>query len=268
MRPYAACLDKDLVNMFEKVLLSHVTHWRMIVPISSLQLGARLNILIVEDINALAGNIIDYLELMGHDTDYASNGKQCLNLIQANQFDAIVLDVMMPGIDGYETCRRLRNEYQCQTPVIFLTAKTELEHKLAGFEAGGDDYLTKPFEIEELMCRLLALTLRGMRKDIENVRYEELQLDKVSSSLQTNNHSIHLNNIQYKIMHSLICHAPKTVPRQALAEDIWGNEPPENDVLRTHIYQLRKLIAATIPQLSIDTEHGRGYRLSYKADDL
>ena len=245
-----------------------IARWRLIAPISALSLGASLNILIVEDNNSLAGNIIDYLVLMGHETDYASNGKQCLNLIQKNQFDAIVLDVMMPGIDGYETCRRLREEYQCQTPVIFLTAKTELEHKLAGFEAGGDDYLTKPFEIEELMCRLLALTLRGMRKDIDNVSYAELQLDKVSSSLLANGHSTHLNNIQYKIMHSLMCRAPKTVNRQTLAQDIWGNEPPENDVLRTHVYQLRKLIASAVPQLSIDTEHGRGYRLTYKADDL
>lgn len=227
-----------------------------------------MNILIVEDNNSLAGNIIDYLELMGHETDYASNGKQCLRLIQDNQFDAIVLDVMMPGIDGYETCRRLRDKYQCQTPVIFLTAKTELEHKLAGFEAGGDDYLTKPFDIEELMCRLLALTLRGMRKDIDNISYGELQLDKVSSCLLANDQHIHLNNIQYKIMHCLMCRAPKTVNKQTLAEDIWGNEPPENDVLRTHVYQLRKLTVSTVPQLSIDTEHGRGYRLTYKANDL
>jgi len=220
-----------------------------------------LNILIVEDNKSLAGNIIDCLELKGHSVDYAANGKQCLSLLEDGSFDVIVLDVMMPGLSGYETCQTLRFEMKCQTPVIFLTAKTELEHKLAGFEAGGDDYLTKPFEIEELLCRLEALALRGKRQDIGPLSYGPFQLDANNGELQIQQRTVRLNRVQRKIMQSLLQAAPDTVGRQRLEELIWGDELPSSDTLKTHIYQLRKLIGQGIQGTGIETVHGSGYRL-------
>ncbi|MCG8428630.1 MAG: response regulator transcription factor [Chromatiales bacterium] len=220
-----------------------------------------MNILIVEDNKTLAGNIIDCLELKGHEVDYAASGKQCLSLLETTSFDVIVLDVMMPGMNGYETCRTLRYQHRCQTPVIFLTAKTELEHKLAGFDAGGDDYLTKPFEIEELLCRIEVLALRGKRQDVGLLQYGSFSLDTANGDLSINDHKIRLNNVQYKIMRELIQKAPDTVSRQRLEEYIWGDELPQSDTLKTHIYQLRKLISTVLPDSGIETMHSRGYRI-------
>lgn len=225
-----------------------------------------MNILIVEDNASLAGNMIDYLELLEHNVDYAGSGKQCLNLIQEHFFDVIVLDVMMPGMNGYATCRALREQLQCQTPVIFLTAKTELEHKLAGFDAGGDDYLTKPFEVDELMCRIKALALRGKRQDIGSISFGDLTLNTANSLLIVKNSKIRLNNIQYKIIHTLLRNAPETVNKHRLVDIIWGEQQPEKDVLKTHIYQLRKLIGKTYANAAIETDHGRGYRISLKGE--
>lgn len=221
-----------------------------------------MNILLVEDNKALAGNIIDYLGLLGHQLDYASHGKQALSLANEQVFDVIVLDVMMPGIDGFETCRLLRQQHQCQTPILLLTARTELEHKLQGFAAGGDDYLTKPFDMKELICRLNALNIRGPRKDIGDLQVGDLSLANNHNQLSVKGEPLHLNNIQYKIMQILMQAAPATVNRQTLEQKIWGTEPPLNDVLKTHIYQLRKILAHKSPAV-IETDHGRGYRLKH-----
>ena len=220
-----------------------------------------MKILIVEDNASLAGNLVDYCELLGHQVDYAGSGKQCLSLLEQDQFDVIVLDVMLPGIDGYETCRRLRAELLCPTPVIFLTAKVELAHKLEGFRAGGDDYLTKPFDIEELFCRIEALAIRGSRRDLGKLQFGELCLDTEQGCLTRQDRTIRLNKVQAKILQYLISQAPAVVSRRQLESEIWGEELPDSDVLKTHIYQLRRMIDKPFDHPCLETVHGRGYRL-------
>ena len=224
-----------------------------------------MKVLLVEDDENMGELIKDALEENNFDVKLCRDGKEGLSAYIKGSYNIILLDVMMPNMDGFTLAERIK-KLNPDVPFMFITAKAEAEDRIKGFEIGADDYLTKPLEIEELMCRISALTLRGQRKDINNVSYGALQLDKANSCLTANDTSLNLNNLQYNLMNSLMCRAPKTVNRQTLAEDIWGNEPPENDVLRTHIYQLRKLIASTIPQLTIDTEHGRGYRLSYTTE--
>jgi len=220
-----------------------------------------MRVLLVEDNRSLAGNIYDYLELQGHQVDYVDTGARCLKLLEKDSYDVIVLDVMMPGMDGYETCLQLRQNLFCQTPVIFLTAKSELESKLKGFDVGGDDYLTKPFELEELMCRLMALAKRGNRNDIGQLKFRDLLLDTRTWEAKRSGHRLKVNNVQFRILQCLYIHAPDIVSRGDLEYEIWGDERPDSDVLRTHIYQLRRVVDKPFDEHYIETVRGKGFRL-------
>lgn len=221
-----------------------------------------MRVLLVEDNCSLAGNIYDYLELQGHQVDFVDTGARCLKLLEKGNYDVIVLDVMMPGMDGYETCVKLRQTLFCQTPVIFLTAKSKLEHKLKGFDVGGDDYLTKPFELEELMCRMMALAKRGNRKDIGQLKFRDLMLDTRTWEVTRSGHRLEVNNVQFRILQCLYTHAPDIVSRDDLEYEIWGEERPDSDVLRTHIYQLRRLVDKPFDEPYIETVRGKGFRLT------
>jgi DNA-binding response OmpR family regulator len=223
-------------------------------------------VLLVEDNLELAGNICDYLELNGLITDHARTGKQSFSLVERGSYDVIIMDVMMPGLDGFETCRQLRQRCHCQTPTIFLTARTDLEDKIKGFEVGADDYLTKPFAMTELYCRLLALYSRGKRKDVGTLTFLELELDTQAGTVTRSGRVLSLNKIQYQILLSLIKHSPAIVSRNDLEYKIWGDDIPESDVLRSHIYQLRKIIDRPFSQSYIQTVHGKGIKLSTSAD--
>lgn len=220
-----------------------------------------MRVLLVEDNQFLAGNIGDFMSLQEISVDYAQNGKQCLGLVKENEYDVIVLDVMMPGADGFETCRALREEVLCQTPIIFLTAKVELEHKLEGFEAGGDDYLTKPFEMEELLMRLKALTSRGSRADIGVLQFGDIRLDMNTGSVTRAGDAVKVNQVQFSVLKVLLQQAPNIVSRQQLEYEIWGEDTPDSDVLRTHIYRLRNLLDKPYEHAYLETVHGKGFRL-------
>ncbi|MGB1239036.1 MAG: response regulator transcription factor [Pseudomonadales bacterium] len=221
-----------------------------------------MNILVVDDNRTLAGNIIDCLELAGHCVDYAACAKQCLGLVQTQSFDVIVLDVMMPGMDGFDACRILREELNSQVPVLFLTAKVELQEKVQGFSAGGDDYLTKPFAMEELICRVEALALRGKRLDLGDLSYACFSLNNARAELRVDGQSVSINNVQYQIMRMLLQQAPAVVSRGKLEAHLWADNPPQSDSLKTHIYQLRQRIKGVLGTPGIETIHGRGYRIT------
>ena len=221
-----------------------------------------MRILLVEDNLELAGNICDYLELKGVVADHASTGKQSFHLVEHSSYDVIIMDVMMPGLDGFETCEQLRQRCQCQVPTIFLTARADLEDKIKGFESGGDDYLTKPFDMAELYCRLSALNSRGKRKDIGKLKFLDLELETQTGSVTRAGKSLSLNKIQYQILLTLIKHSPAIVTRNDLEYEIWGDDLPDSDILRSHIYQLRKVIDKPFAQSYIQTVHGKGIKLS------
>ncbi len=222
----------------------------------------RLRVLLVEDNLELAGNICDFLELQQIVTDHARTGKQSLSLIEQSNYDVIIMDVMMPGMDGFETCRLLRDRSLCQTPTIFLTARTNLDDKLKGFQSGGDDYLTKPFEMAELHCRLLALCSRGNRKDIGMLYFHDLEVNVQTGIATREGKVLNINKIQYQILLTLLKHAPALVSRSDLEYEIWGDDLPDNDILRSHLYQLRQIIDKPFSQAYIQTVHAKGIKLS------
>lgn len=223
-----------------------------------------MRVLLIEDNQFLAGNIGDYLALKGVDVDFASNGKQGLALVKDNQYDVISIDVMMPGKDGFEVCDELRQALHIQTPVIFLTAKIELEEKMKGFEVGGDDYLTKPFELDELYCRLMALSSRGQRKDIGKLVYGEIEMDVSAQTVQRQGRDIKVNHVQFQLLRCLVQNAPNIVSRQDLEYALWSDNLPDSDVLRTHIYRLRTLLDKPFTFPYLETVHGQGFQLSEK----
>lgn len=221
-----------------------------------------MKLLIVEDNRDIAENIADYFEPRGHTLDFAYDGQQGLHLALQDDFDVIVLDVMMPRMDGISMCRHLR-EAKKFTPVIMLTARDQLDDKLLGFDAGADDYLVKPFSVRELEARLLALLKRQRHNDQQAAFVVgDLAYDPQTLESRRAGQVLDLNPIQRKLLQFLLQESPKVVPRERLEELIWGDAPPDKDILRTHIYSLRNIIDKPFDTKLLHTVHGVGYRLS------
>ncbi len=219
-----------------------------------------MRILIIEDNPDIAANLGDYLEDNGHTVDFAGDGVTGLHLAVVNDFDAIVLDLALPGMDGLEVARKLREDAGKDTPILMLTARDRLEDKIAGFEKGADDYLVKPFELQEVEVRLDALSRRGRR------RRRELQVGDLSYNLDTlvvtrAGTEIELNPIGLKLLRCLMNASPNVVSRAELETEVWGEEMPDSDSLRVHIHSLRSVLDKPFGSQMIQTRHGIGYRL-------
>ena len=219
-----------------------------------------MRILIVEDNRDIAGNIADWLEPLGHELDFAADGLTGLHLAVARRFDAIVLDLNLPGIDGITLCRRLRSEANDTTPVLMLTARDQLDDKLEGFRAGSDDYLVKPFSVKELEARLVALVNRTRGKS-RILRVRDLEFDPDTLEARRSGRQLELNPIQRKLLQQLLLNSHRVVTREELEHHIWGDALPERDILRTHIYGLRNAIDKGFEPKLLHTVHGTGYRL-------
>ena len=220
-----------------------------------------MRILVIEDNSDIAANIGDYLEDKGHVVDFAGDGVTGLHLAVVHEFDAIVLDLTLPGMDGLELCRKLRQEARRQTPVLMLTARDALDQKLTGFDSGADDYMVKPFALQELEARLQVLARRG-----KGVQSRVLQLADLNYNLDTlvvtrGGKSIQLNPIGLKLLQHLMESSPSVVTRQDLETRVWGEELPDSDSLRVHIHGLRAAIDKPFDKPLIQTRHGIGYRM-------
>jgi DNA-binding response OmpR family regulator len=220
-----------------------------------------MHILIIEDNPDIAANIGDYLEEHGHTVDFAGDGVTGLHLAVVNDFDAIVLDLALPGMDGLEVCRKLRNEAGKDTPILMLTARDRLEDKLAGFETGADDYLVKPFALQEVAVRLDALFRRGRRRNVRELNVGDLKYNLDTLSVNRAGTEIELNPIGLKLLRCLMEASPNVVSRAELEKQVWGEEMPDSDSLRVHIHSLRSLIDKPFGSKMIQTRHGIGYRL-------
>jgi len=225
------------------------------------QLG---DILLVEDHHDIAEMVCDYLESQGFSVDYAPDGVTALRLASVNAYDALVLDLMLPGMDGLDVCRSLRAA-RVDTPLLMLTARDTLADKLSGFECGADDYLVKPFDLEELAARLTALLRRrrGPRSGDE-LRIGELSVDLGSLKVSRGGHEITLTPIGFKILSLLMQESPRVVERRAIERAIWGDVPPDSDALRSHMYVLRKAVDRPFARAMIQTVPSAGFRI---ADD-
>jgi DNA-binding response OmpR family regulator len=220
-----------------------------------------MRVLIIEDNPDIAANLGDYLEDHGHTVDFAGDGITGLHLAVVNDFDAIVLDLALPGMDGLEVCRKLRTEAGKDTPVLMLTARDRLEDKLAGFDTGADDYLVKPFELQEAAARLKVLAGRGRRRTRRELRVGDLSYNLDTLSVNRGGEEIYLNPIGLKLLHSLMDASPNVVSRAELEMEVWGEEMPDSDSLRVHIHSLRSAIDKPFGSNMIQTRHGIGYRL-------
>ncbi|MEM1203993.1 MAG: response regulator transcription factor [Acidobacteriota bacterium] len=222
-----------------------------------------MRVLIVEDHRDIAANIADFLEARGAEPDFAYDGLGGLHLALTNEYDAIVLDVMLPGMDGLDFARRLRGDAGSSTPILMLTARDTLADKLAGFEAGTDDYLVKPFDLQELAVRLDALVRRTRPSPRRRLRYADLELDPSTHSARRGGVELSLNRTSFLLLRTLLEAAPGVVARRDLERALWGDEPPDSDALRSHIYLLRRSVDRPFsgPDL-LHTVHGVGYRLA------
>lgn len=219
-----------------------------------------MRILVIEDNRDIAANLGDYLEDRGHAVDYAADGVTGLHLAVVNEFDAIVLDLNLPGMDGLEVCRKLRNEGRKQTPVLMLTARDSLDNKLAGFDSGADDYLVKPFALQEVEARLAVLARRGKAQPrVLNVADLEFNLDTLE--VRREGKLLQLNPTALKILQALMEASPSVVTRMDLETRVWGEELPDSDSLRVHIHGLRAAVDKPFEKALIQTRHGIGYRI-------
>ncbi len=224
----------------------------------------RLNILIIEDNSALVANLFDYFESFGHIMDAAPDGLSGLHLATRNQYDVIILDIMIPGLNGIKVCHHLRNEFKLRTPILMLTAKDTLTDKLAGFDTGADDYVVKPVALPELERRIYALVRRqqNLSPGSNSHTFAGLNFDIDTLEVFRDGTRIQLNPICRKILGILIMNAPNVVTKQRLESEIWGDAPPEQDILRSHIYMLRNAIDKPFAKPLLKTVQRIGYRLS------
>ena len=221
-----------------------------------------MRILIIEDNPDIAANLGDFLEDRKHIVDFAADGKTGLQLALTHDFEAIVLDLFLPGMDGLDVCEQIRAQAPRHIPILMLTARDQLEDKLEGFRRGADDYLVKPFELQEVEARLEVIT----RRSDPSLQTRKLQIGDLHYDLDTmmvtrEDVNIDLNPIGLKILRCLMRASPRVVTRADIEADVWGDELPDSDSLRVHIHGLRSSIDKPFEQPMIQTRHGIGYRI-------
>ena len=222
-----------------------------------------MRVLVIEDNQALVANLFDYLEARGHVVDAAPDGRTGLHLATTQAYDVIVLDWMLPRLDGAGVLAALREEAGSGVPVIMLTARDELPDKIAGFRAGADDYLTKPFALPELEVRLEALVARaGGRRRGKVLEVADLRFDQSTLEVTRAGRPLHLYPACRRLLQVLMQASPAAVTRERLEQALWADTPPDGDMLRSHIYELRRSVDAEFPVKLIHTLPRVGYRLA------
>ncbi|WP_432786509.1 Response regulator ArlR [Oligella sp. MSHR50489EDL] len=229
----------------------------------------RLRILIVEDHSALAQNLAEYFDEESYQLDFAFDGLTALHLLATNQYDVIVLDIMLPAVSGIELCKRIREDLDSNTPIIMMTAKDQIQDKELAFSMGADDYLVKPFALKELELRIYALARRHVRRlDKKKLRVGQITYDPRSFMLTVGEAGpLHLSGIGARIFETLIKSYPNHVTYQELQQQVWGEREVDMNTIRTQTYALRKLLSDTFGMPLIKTLYGVGYELSSDAQE-
>lgn len=219
-------------------------------------------LLIIEDNREIMGNLFDFFEAKNYDLDAAYDGLSGLHLGCANAYDLIILDLFLPGMDGIELCKTLRSDGNNTTPIIMLTARDSIEDRITGLKVGADDYLVKPFSLEELEARIEAQLRRNTEYRAPNqLQVGELSYNRSTFELIKRHQTITLTPVLLKIMEKLMNDSPSVISRKELEYTIWGEDPPPSDALRSHIHTLRMLIDKPFNTQTLKTLHGIGYRL-------
>ncbi len=218
-------------------------------------------VLIVEDNREVAGILFDYFESEEVELDYADNGELGLKLALETEFDAIILDLMLPRMDGLTVCEKLR-EAGNETPVLMLTALDSRNDMLNGFNYGADDYLIKPFDLEILEARLSALIKRYRRTVADtSLEFGSLRIDQKTHQAYRDGMKLILNPTTYSILELLCQRAPDIVTRNEIINMLWQGNEPSSDILRSHIYQLRIQLDKPFSSSMLITVPKVGFRL-------
>ena len=228
-----------------------------------------VKVLVIEDDLDIASNIGDYLSARGHGVDFAYDGISGMHLALTEDFDALVIDIMLPGMSGLDLCQKLRTEARRSTPALLLTARDTLEDKLDGFAAGADDYLVKPFALQELEARLLALQRRGQEPGEGALEVADLQARSGNAQRRSETASVSaVQGAAFDILRLLMERSPQAVKRQEIEEMLWPDEPPQSDVLRSHIYGLQTRHRPSLRDAAAPhAPRGYGFQLAPLSDD-
>ena len=223
-------------------------------------------LLLIEDNPDLVENLSEFFAGRNDTVDIAYNGLNGLSFALENNYDVIILDLMLPGMGGLEVCERLRKEGRA-TPVLMLTARDTLNNKLEGFNSGADDYLVKPFDLPELEVRIKALARRGSGQVVKPVlKVADLEFDPGTLRIRRGGHRIELPPIPIKILAILMQRSPAVVSRDEIEREIWGDGLPDSDSLRAHVHTLRTAIDRNFDTALVHTIRGMGYQIAL-ADD-
>jgi len=218
-----------------------------------------LTALLIEDDYDLANTVVDFLSLEDINCDHAANGVSGLNLLAENRYDIVLLDLNLPRLDGLAVCESLRQQ-GTDIPVLMLTARDQLKDKVAGFNAGTDDYLVKPFELEELVVRIRALSRRRSGQ-ATLLQCADLVMNLTEKSVSRAGQDIKLSPTGWQLLETLLRASPNPVSRSQLEQVIWGDELPDSNNLKVHIFHLRKNIDSPFETPLIHTISGHGFAL-------
>lgn len=220
-------------------------------------------ILIVEDHYELASTLCEFLEEHDFVVDHARNLNTAQQLLKQQSYHLLLLDINLPDGSGYQLCEWIRTEAGLDLPVLMLTARDTLNDKLQGFQSGTDDYLVKPFDFNELIVRIKALIRRSLGEvSHSRLTLHDLVLDSAHQQVIRADKSIDLPPLQFKLLKILMRQSPKVVSKQEIMMALWGDEEPESDALRSHIYNLRKMVDKPFDQKLIHTVSGVGLKMS------
>jgi two-component system, OmpR family, response regulator MprA len=221
-----------------------------------------MRLLVVDDDPAVREALALVLDLGGFDVSTAADGREAIRSLSAASPDAVVLDVSMPGLDGLEVCRRMR-AIGDRTPVLMLTAHGDVSERVAGLEAGADDYLAKPFAREELVARLRALLRRtGWEGDDRALRFDDLELDPVAHEVRRGERQLELTRTEFLLLEMLLRHPRQVLNRAAIFDHVWGYDfGPASNSLEVYVGYLRRKTEADGEPRLVHTVRGIGYVL-------
>src|SRR5262245_27435284 len=220
-----------------------------------------MRILVVEDERRVSSFVMRAIKDNAYEVDIAETGEKALELGIQNSYDSILLDIRLPGLNGIQVCRELRAAH-VDTPILMLTARTLVEQRVEGLDAGADDYLTKPFAIAELLARLRALVRRRITEGGRLVRYADIELDRHRRRVTRAGRAISLTAKEFALLEFLLFRAPEVVPRTEIIEHVWDMHfDPGTNLVEVYINRLRQKISIGNDPKIIQTVHGAGYCL-------
>ncbi|HEY9281067.1 MAG TPA: response regulator transcription factor [Eoetvoesiella sp.] len=234
---------------------------------STCHIQARQSVLIVEDDPALAENLFSILEAEGFAPDAAHDARSAIYRLEHDHFDVLILDIGLPGMDGYQVLTHIRDVLGLAIPVLILTARNSIEDKITGFSRGADDYLTKPFALVEVVMRLQALLRRGIRpaKPATTLRCGKLEYDVPMRKVTIQGLAPKLTRKCLQILEILMRNPDVVISRTVLEDHLWQGEPPSSDALRSQIHLLRKALGE-LGFDGIETVHGLGWKINNAAE--